>query len=181
MKEVISGVYFIKNKNNGNIKIGCSNNINKRYETLCSQMVTLGGCKEDLVLIDYVACNDYFEFENYLHRKYYNFRLNGEWFNVDINNPHNDYIRYKVGNINIDDIICSFISKLYKNYSDKFKAIIIGERLIPTYKDLSNVLNINEENIKNILNELKDMEILKFEEIQCYNGLRVFISLNTIN
>ena len=51
-----SGVYFVRNNNNGNVKIGCSNNINNRFKALITSAKHVGDMSVDFELIDFIEC-----------------------------------------------------------------------------------------------------------------------------
>jgi len=69
-------VYFILNKANGLVKIGCSKNPKERLKGLISEH------KTPLEL--YKVINGDFKSERYLHNKHKSFRVKGEWFRRDL-------------------------------------------------------------------------------------------------
>lgn len=75
------GVYFIKNSYNNQIKIGCSNEVNKRFEAIKSEMYHLG-LDFELTFLGAIYSDKYYIVENYLHNKYKSKRKIGEWFEI---------------------------------------------------------------------------------------------------
>lgn len=73
-------IYVIKNPENDRIKIGVSNNVEKRLNTL----ETGAGTKLDLVYKS-VVCSNAFDVENTVHKYFSEHRVFGEWFDVDVN------------------------------------------------------------------------------------------------
>ncbi len=71
-KNIEKKCYILKDKSTGYYKIGKSNNPNKREKTLQSEKPTYEMIK--------TFTKDY---ETELHKKYYNQRLRGEWFNLN--------------------------------------------------------------------------------------------------
>lgn len=94
MKE--KGLYLIRNNYNNNIKIGITDDIEKRIKQLESYFYHVG-IKCDLELLYYVHNIDNIGMEKRLHSKYKNYRVCGEWF--AINNIINSVITY------IDNVI----------------------------------------------------------------------------
>lgn len=78
-----SGVYFILNKSNNLIKIGCTNNIQKRFKQIQGQFRHLG-LDNDIELVNYIETKDYKKLEKKLHEKYKDRRINHEWFDISI-------------------------------------------------------------------------------------------------
>lgn len=73
-------IYVIKNPENDRVKIGVSNNVEKRLHTL----ETGAGTKLDLVYQS-VICSNAFDIENTVHKHFDEYRIFGEWFEVDVN------------------------------------------------------------------------------------------------
>lgn len=77
----ISGVYFLKNNDNGLIKIGCSKDINERIKCIKSMFNHVGVCS-DLSLIGVIECIDYKKLEHHLHTVFKDNRVQCEWFDI---------------------------------------------------------------------------------------------------
>lgn len=71
-------VYVIRNPENDRIKIGVSNNVEKRLHIL----ETGAGTKLDLVYKS-IVCSNAFDIENMVHKHFNEYRIFGEWFQVD--------------------------------------------------------------------------------------------------
>lgn len=80
-----SGIYFIFNKENKQIKIGKSNNIENRLKQFKQQMKLLGYDPNSLELLYFIDCINYSKLETYLHTLFSNYRKIGEWFEIDEN------------------------------------------------------------------------------------------------
>ena len=78
-----SGVYFILNKSNNLIKIGCTNNIQKRFKQIKGQFRHLG-LDDNIELVKYIETDNYKQLEKELHKKYKDRRVNHEWFNISV-------------------------------------------------------------------------------------------------
>ena len=78
-----SGVYFILNKSNNLIKIGCTNNIQKRFKQIKGQFRHLG-LDDNIELFKYIETDNYKQLEKELHKKYKDKRINHEWFNISV-------------------------------------------------------------------------------------------------
>ena len=78
-----SGVYFILNKSNNLIKIGCANNIQKRFKQIQGQFRHLG-LDDNIELVNYIETKDYKKLEKKLHEKYKDKRVNHEWFDISV-------------------------------------------------------------------------------------------------
>lgn len=73
-------IYIIKNPDNDRIKIGVSNNVEKRIATL----ETGAGTKLDLIYKSLV-CSNAFNIERDVHKYFEEYRIFGEWFSVNEN------------------------------------------------------------------------------------------------
>ena len=117
MEGKINGVYFIYNSNTNLIKIGCSTDILSRFNNLQLNNKHMG-YGNDLELVDYIPCNQFFLLESYLHKRYKNSRIQNEWFNIS-----KDEARNIKNTININ------------NYNDNKKFNIKSLVAIYTYKN----------------------------------------------
>ena len=73
-----SYVYIIKNMDTGNIKIGVSNDVQKRLNTFR----TGNDCQLEL-LYKSVVCSNSFNIEQSVHEYFKDHRVRGEWFKID--------------------------------------------------------------------------------------------------
>ena len=169
------GVYFIKNSYNNQIKIGCSNDVSKRFKTLESEMYHLG-LDFELRFLGAIYSDKYYIVENYLHNKYKNKRKIGEWFEISekeatdcINNFNQDEINKLIENKSLNVI------KFNEIVSDEY-VIILGEKV---YKDgILNLvkckLNLTEKGILYCIFELSDFENnlqIKMDKLSSYIGI----------
>lgn len=76
-------VYFIKNENNKSVKIGKTNNIDKRLKQIKQQFTHLGLVAPELTLIEYIETENSNKLEKKAHEKFKQYRTLGEWFNID--------------------------------------------------------------------------------------------------
>ena len=76
-------VYFIKNEDNGLIKIGKTNNLNKRLKQIKRQFTHLGLMAPELTLIEYMETEDSTKLEKIAHEKFKQYRAIGEWFSIN--------------------------------------------------------------------------------------------------
>lgn len=76
-------VYFMKNKYNGYVKIGFTNNIASRLNNIRSICKNYFGEIDAIELLGLVDTSFIkpVEFENFLHKKYKHYNVFGEWFN----------------------------------------------------------------------------------------------------
>lgn len=74
-----SYIYIIRNIDIHRVKIGVSNDIQRRLITLQNA----GGCKMELSWVSRRLTNSYF-IESLLHDKFNELRYIGEWFNLDV-------------------------------------------------------------------------------------------------
>lgn len=70
------GVYFIADKVNGYIKIGCSANVVRR----CKDLQV--GYPEELSIVRFIESNDPFALEGKLQKRFSVFHLRGDWFKM---------------------------------------------------------------------------------------------------
>ena len=100
-----SYVYIIKNMDTGNIKIGVSNDVQKRLNTFR----TGNDCQLELVYKS-VICSNSFSIEQSVHEYFKYYRVRGEWFKVNESEVirflecSNYTLKSKVPDINGNDI-----------------------------------------------------------------------------
>jgi len=78
-KTNVGYVYFVKYGSSEAIKIGMSSNIVNRIKSFQTTN------SDELYLIGYVYTGDYVNLEKSLHFELKDFRLSGEWFNLNLN------------------------------------------------------------------------------------------------
>ena len=88
--ETNGSIYFIKHKNVNPIKIGFSNNDNpylriESYKT---------GSPYGIDVLGFFSVKNASEVEKKLHKKYQNKRVNGEWFDITIDDVKNELLIY---------------------------------------------------------------------------------------
>lgn len=81
------GVYIILNKtrsddNNMVIKIGCSKNIDKRFNQI-KKSFKFNGIQDELELYNKINCSKYKVLEKHLHIIMNSKRITNEWFSTD--------------------------------------------------------------------------------------------------
>jgi len=82
-------VYFIQEGDNGNIKIGLTNNLQKRIKTLQT------GNSNILSLFAYIETNNMHELEKKFHKYFQYCRGSGEWFSIPNNLLIDTLIQYR--------------------------------------------------------------------------------------
>lgn len=76
-KDIKVGYVYLIQSETGLIKIGRTNNVSKRFNSLNTQSSV------SLHLIKYYKLSRYFEFETMLHRKFKKYNEHAEWFAID--------------------------------------------------------------------------------------------------
>lgn len=71
-------VYIIENQDNGAIKIGVAQNVEKRLKQLQT-----GSVSELEMVYRSILCSNAFEVEKFMHEKFKDKHIRGEWFNLD--------------------------------------------------------------------------------------------------
>ena len=71
-------VYIIENQDNGAIKIGVAQNVEKRLKQLQT-----GSVSELILVYRSILCSNAFEVEKFMHEKFFNSHIRGEWFDLD--------------------------------------------------------------------------------------------------
>ena len=166
------GVYFIKNNYNNQIKIGCSNDVSKRFKLLESEMYHLG-LDFKLTFLGAIYSDKYYIVENYLHNKYKSKRKIGEWFKIsekEVSDCINNFNQNEINKLIVDkspDVI-----KFNKILSDEY-VIILGKKV---YKDgILNLtkckLNLTEKGVLYCIFELSNFENnleIKMDKLSSY-------------
>lgn len=83
LKEGKTGcVYLIRNEDNGLLKIGYTNNLERRLKQI-RKSFEFSGIKPNLTVEHVFEHDSYIELESYLHREFKEFRFQNEWFSID--------------------------------------------------------------------------------------------------
>lgn len=156
------GVYFILNKDNNLIKIGCSNNIQRRYNELVSNLYNLG-LNNELEILKTIETKNKFEVENIYHSIFKEYRKTGEWFDITLDMINNvDYLK-EIKDKNINAKI------FFKNVNNNSYNIING-KCIPKY----NINNISKVNLdmqsKGVFYSFLELEIDSKDNIVTMKG-----------
>lgn len=169
------GVYFIKNSYNNQVKIGCSNDVSKRFEVLKSEMYHLG-FDFTLTFLGAIYDEKYYMIENHLHNKYKDKRKIGEWFEISEQEAIDCIVNFDQDKINqlIENNSCTVIE--FNEISSDEYMVILGNKV---YKDgILNLakcqLNLNEKGILYSIFELSNFDNslqIKMSEISSYISL----------
>lgn len=177
-KNFTSGVYFIQNKGNGLIKIGCSKDIDRRCRDLKAQNEHLGYVSQ-LILLDKIIVDNYYDLEQYIHNRFSENRVINEWFNITVEDIKNiklemkdisyrsfdsGYIKtdisavdeFKEKGLNYSDIGIVFHLKDYINNEN---ALCIDEKFM-NQNDIINVLKLDRKSVYLKMKILKENKII---------------------
>ena len=76
------GVYLIRNKQNGLLKIGRTNNIERRYGEIIKSFEFCGMSASDIILEKFIECSEEVRLERELHKELENYNVQNEWFDI---------------------------------------------------------------------------------------------------
>ena len=114
-------VYIIENQDSGAIKIGVAHNVEKRIKQLQT-----GSVSELNLIYRSNICSNAFEVEKFMHDKFNNRHIRGEWYNVGKTEVINELEKCNfvlkssfVDNSNISETIFDDIEKLRLELGDK--------------------------------------------------------------
>lgn len=142
-----SVVYFIRNKYNGFLKIGKTNNLERRFNEIKRGFTFLGLDTQELVLEAISFCPyeiDFSEVELYYHNLFKDKRRIGEWFDISsedlINNLHIDFVTNGVMVIveDTNDFSCKNKFNLAESNVEDLKKQVEKECLSKILKDIYN-------------------------------------------
>jgi hypothetical protein len=159
----IGCVYFIKHKNFTPIKIGYSSNSDPKCRIDTMQTYSPYGSE----LIGIIVCYNPIQVEKELHKKFDEFRTNGEWFSISIkqaldeieyyNSINNDSEILKLRDIvnnsyqtNLDNTFFSIYKrfcKIYKSDSDL------------NIKQLANVLGVSRQTLYRWIDKIEKCNV----------------------
>jgi hypothetical protein len=130
-----AGVYFIKNKYTGLVKIGCTSNIKVRYAMLDGLFRNQFGAPDALQILDFLLINPRFilKVEKMIHATFSNNRRYGEWFEIS-----NDDIESSV----FGDIVLNSGVRITSFFNDDiYKEIDYKNNLLRSSKSVSVILS----------------------------------------
>ena len=76
------GVYLIRNKQNGLLKIGRTNNIERRYGEIIKSFEFCGMSASNIILEKFIECSEEVRLERELHKELENYNVQNEWFDI---------------------------------------------------------------------------------------------------
>ena len=76
------GVYLIRNKQNGLLKIGRTNNIERRYGEIIKNFEFCGMSASNIILEKFIECSEEVRLERELHKELENYNVQNEWFDI---------------------------------------------------------------------------------------------------
>lgn len=76
------GVYLIRNRQNGLLKIGRTNNIERRYGEIIKSFEFCGMSASNIILEKFIECSDEVRLERELHKELENYNVQNEWFDI---------------------------------------------------------------------------------------------------
>ena len=76
------GVYLIRNKQNGLLKIGRTNNIERRYGEIIKSFEFCGISASNIILEKFIECSEEVRLERELHKELENYNVQNEWFDI---------------------------------------------------------------------------------------------------
>lgn len=167
-----SGVYFILNTSTKLIKIGCSKNIENRYNDLVAQNKHLGHL-EELVLLDKIICDNYYDLEQTLHTRFNEQNIINEWFEItteDIKEVKDEmgessYRAFDSSYVKIDKNTVPDFINMGLSYDDVGFLFHIKE-----YINENNLLVLDEKPI----NQSKLCEITKSDRKKMYKNMKIY-------
>jgi hypothetical protein len=153
MKTIKKGsVYFIKHKGLSAVKVGYSENQNPRERIEASKTYSPYGVEVLGIIIKENARR----IEQKIHKKYSNKRLNGEWFDITLEDVNNEIMIYQEVDI---------FSKVNEYFSEK---ILINNA--SKYKVLKNTNILLDDEYDNYLNHLTEYDYFKFDYKKEFNN-----------
>lgn len=114
----IAGVYFIKNNDNGYIKIGKTENISKRYKQINLSFKHCG-IDPNLSLVGFIETSYHRELEYFIHNELKMFKVQNEWYSIkNLSNVERVIINFKEPNKSNSKILNRINNK--RNYLEEF-------------------------------------------------------------
>ena len=109
------GVYLIRNKQNGLLKIGRTNNIERRYGEIIKSFEFCGISASNIILEKFIECSEEVRLERELHKELENYNVQNEWFDI----KDYDIVEEALMSIIEKDFMDKMTSKIEKDFMDK--------------------------------------------------------------
>ena len=188
------GVYLIRNKQNGLLKIGRTNNIERRYGEIIKNFEFCGMSASNIILEKFIECSEEVILERELHKELENYNVQNEWFDIkdyDIveealisiierdfmgkmtsngleieGNSKNDlcFVVNTISNTNLSSNAKLLYIWLANNTKDAFSVVVSG-------KQLQTILSCSRNTISRTLKELEDnkyiYKVSRFDKDTC--------------
>ena len=188
------GVYLIRNKQNGLLKIGRTNNIERRYGEIIKSFEFCGISASNIILEKFIECSEEVRLERELHKELENYNVQNEWFDIkdyDIveealisiiekdfmgkmtsngleieGNSKNDlcFVVNTISNTNLSSNAKLLYIWLANNTKDAFSAVVSG-------KQLQTILSCSRNTVSRTLKELEDYKYIykvsRFDKDTC--------------
>lgn len=188
------GVYLIRNKQNGLLKIGRTNNIERRYGEIIKSFEFCGMSASNIILEKFIECSEEVRLERELHKELENYNVQNEWFDIkdyDIveealisiierdfmgkmtsndleieGNSKNDlcFVVNTISNTNLSSNAKLLYIWLANNTKDAFSVVVSG-------KQLQTILSCSRNTVLRTLKELEDnkyvYKVSRFDKDTC--------------
>ena len=188
------GVYLIRNKQNGLLKIGRTNNIERRYGEIIKNFEFCGMSASNIILEKFIECSEEVRLERELHKELENYNVQNEWFDIkdyDIveealisiierdfmgkmtssgleieGNSKNDlcFVVNTISNTNLSSNAKLLYIWLANNTKDAFSVVVSG-------KQLQTILSCSRNTVSRTLKELEDnkyiYKVSRFDKDTC--------------
>ena len=188
------GVYLIRNKQNGLLKIGRTNNIERRYGEIIKNFEFCGMSASNIILEKFIECSEEVRLERELHKELENYNVQNEWFDIkdyDIveealisiierdfmgkmtsndleieGNSKNDlcFVVNTISNTNLSSNAKLLYIWLANNTKDAFSVVVSG-------KQLQTILSCSRNTVLRTLKELEDnkyvYKVSRFDKDTC--------------
>ena len=188
------GVYLIRNKQNGLLKIGRTNNIERRYGEIIKNFEFCGMSASNIILEKFIECSEEVRLERELHKELENYNVQNDWFDIkdyDIveealisiierdfmgkitsngleieGNSKNDlcFVVNTISNTNLSSNAKLLYIWLANNTKDAFSVVVSG-------KQLQTILSCSRNTVSRTLKELEDnkyiYKVSRFDKDTC--------------
>ena len=188
------GVYLIRNKQNGLLKIGRTNNIERRYGEIIKNFEFCGMSASNIILEKFIECSEEVRLERELHKELENYNVQNEWFDIkdyDIveealisiierdfmgkmtsngleiegnSKNHLCFVVNTISNTNLSSNAKLLYIWLANNTKDAFSVVVSG-------KQLQTILSCSRNTVSRTLKELEDnkyiYKVSRFDKDTC--------------
>ena len=171
------GVYLIRNKQNGLLKIGRTYNIERRYGEIVKSFEFCGMSASNIILEKFIECSEEVRLERELHKELENYNVQNEWFDIK------DY------NI-VEEALISIIEKDYMGKMTSNTLEIEGDFKDDLYFIINTISNTNLSSNAKLLyiwlaNNTKDTfsvvaSVKRLEEVTSYSKPTVLRTLKEL-